>query len=132
MTETLEQFAAALVDDGVIDEAEVGQIRTRLFDDGKIDREEADFLFKVNDAVSGNANHASWQGLFVEAISSHVLEDDTSPGEIDNDEAAYLKTRIHGDGKVDETEKALLKNLKEKATGETPTDLKFLFDMYLN
>lgn len=132
MTETLDQFAANLVEDGVIDEAEVGQIRTRIFEDGKIDREEAEFLFKVNDAVSGNANHASWATLFVEAISSHVLEDDTSPGEIDKDESTWLKGQIHGDGKVDDTEKALLANLKAKATGETPEDLKFLFDLYLN
>ncbi|MDR1368868.1 MAG: TerB family tellurite resistance protein, partial [Dysgonamonadaceae bacterium] len=101
--------------DGVIDEAEVKQLREVLYADGKIDKEEADFLFELNDAVSGKANHNSWQTLFVEAITNFLLEDETSPGEIDEDEAQWLLEKIQGDGQLDETEKALLANLKSKA-----------------
>jgi len=129
---TLESLKAAVLADGVIDAEEVTQIRTAIYADGKIDREEADFIFDLNDVVSGRANDPSWTQLFVDSISSYVLEDDTSPGVIDSDEAAYLKEKIHGDGQVDETEKALLSNLKTNAQGDIPADVQFLFDMYLS
>jgi hypothetical protein len=128
---TLQELKASVLEDGIVDADEVAAIRAQLFDDGKIDREEADFLFEINDAVSGKENDAGWKDLFVEALSKHVLEDDESPGEIDDAEAAYLKEKIHGDGQVDEAEKALLATIKEKATGTIPGDLTFLFDMYL-
>jgi len=53
------------------------------------------------------------------AISSlplgFVLDDENSPGEIDDQEAQYLYDKIKGDGQVDSTEKALLLNIKAKA-----------------
>ena len=128
---TLAELKAAVLEDNIVDAEEVETIRTFLFDDGKIDRDEADFLFEINDAVSGNDNDAGWATLFVDGISAHVLEDDASPGEIDEDEASYLKTQIHGDGQVDAVEKALLSNIQAKATGAIPGDLQFMFDMYL-
>jgi hypothetical protein len=86
-----------------------------LYADGKIDKEEAEFLFELNDAVSGKANHSSWETLFIEAISSYLLEDETSPNEIDEEEAKWLLSKIQGDGQLDKTEIALLENLKKKA-----------------
>ena len=80
-----------------------------------IDKEEAEFLFELNDAVSGKANHESWEALFVKAVTSFLLEDETSPGEIDADEAKWLLEKIQGDGKLDKIELSLLKNLKAKA-----------------
>ena len=108
----LEKFISA---DGVIDEAEVQQLREILYADGKIDKEEADFLFDLNDSVSGKDNHPSWETIFIEAITAFLLEDEASPGEIDNDEAKWLLAKIQGDGQVDGIEKALLDNLKAKA-----------------
>lgn len=133
---TLTALKTAILEDGVVDEAEVTQLRTTVFGTGGgngtgVDRREADTVFAINDAVSGKANHASWQPFFVEAISKHVLEDDKSPGEIDNDEAAWLKKNIHGDGKVDDAEKALLANLRSSAAGTPPEELNFLYGMYL-
>lgn len=115
MTQSLGELEKAIIDDGVVDAEEVKQLHERLYDDGTIDRDEADMLFNINDAVSGKANDASWQALFVQAISDHVLLDDDSPGEIDEDESNWLVKRIEGDGKLDDCEKALLANLKQKA-----------------
>jgi uncharacterized tellurite resistance protein B-like protein len=109
------ELKTSILADGVIDESEVKQLREVLYADGKIDREEAEFLFELNDAVSGKANDDSWEALFVEAITSHLLEDETSPGEIDEDEAKWLLAKIQGDGQLDKTERALLLNLKNKA-----------------
>ena len=112
---TLSELKKSILADGVIDEAEVQQLRAVLYADGKIDKEEADFLFELNNAVSGKENHSSWETLFVEAITGFLLEDEASPGEIDDDEAKWLLAKIQGDGQLDKTEKALLANLKKTA-----------------
>lgn len=111
----LKELKKSILADGVIDEQEVQQLREVLYADGIIDKEEANFLFELNDAVSGKKNHSSWKTLFVEAITSFLLDDEKSPGEVDEDEAKWLIKKIQGDGKLDEVEVALLKNLKLKA-----------------
>lgn len=116
MTASLSDFAKAIVEDGVVDADEVKQIEERIYADGVIDREEADFLFTINDGVSGNDNHSSFNDLFVKALTAHVLEDEESPGEIDDDEAQWLISKIEGDGQVDGNEKALLESIKANAS----------------
>lgn len=115
LTVPLTDFAEDLIGDGIIDAQEVTKIRERIYADGVIDREEADFLFTVNDGVSGNDNHPTWKPLFVDALTAHLLEDDISPGEIDKDEEGWLVGKIQGDGQVDDCEKALLLNIQTKA-----------------
>lgn len=111
----LEQLKKELLADGIIDAEEVKTIKEVIYEDGKIDKDEADFLFELNDAVSGKENAPEWKDLFVNAITSFMLEDEVSPNEIDEEEANYLFNQIKGDGQVDETERALLENLKAKS-----------------
>ncbi len=111
----LNELKKSILADGVIDEQEVKQLREVLYSDGIIDKEEAEFLFELNDAVSGKENHASWKTLFVEAITRFLLEDETSPCVVDEDEAKWLLAKIEGDGKFDDIEVSLLNNLKSKA-----------------
>ena len=111
----LSELKNSILADGVIDAEEVKQLREVLYADGKIDKEEAEFLFELNDAVSGKENHPSWDMLFIEAITSFLLEDETSPGEIDDDEAKWLLDKIQGDGQIDGVERVLLENLKAKS-----------------
>jgi hypothetical protein len=112
---TLEELKKELLADGIIDAAEVKELEEVLYEDGVIDKDEADFLFELNNAVSGKANAPEWKDFFVKAISSFVLEDETSPGEIDDDEAKYLYDQIKGDGQIDDIEKALIENIKAKS-----------------
>ena len=44
-----------------------------------------------------------------------MLEDETSPGEIDEEEGDWLIGRIEGDGEYDANEKALLAHIKANA-----------------
>ncbi|MED5374143.1 MAG: TerB family tellurite resistance protein [Myxococcota bacterium] len=118
----LNQLKAEILEDGVIDAAEVKRISTILFEDGVIDRDEAKFLFALNDAKT--SAHESWGPFFIDAISSHVLDDDFSNGSIDAEEAAFLELSIRGDGQVDPLEKALLQHLASKV--ELPDSLKAL------
>jgi uncharacterized tellurite resistance protein B-like protein len=119
--EILNELKKSILADGIIDASEVKQLREILYADGKIDKEEAEFLFELNNAVSGKANDVSWETLFVDAITSYLLDDETSPGEIDENEAKWLLTKIQGDGHLDKTEMALLANLKNKAKKIPPT-----------
>jgi hypothetical protein len=112
---TLEQLKNELLADGLIDAAEVKELQANLYADGLISKEEAEFLFELNNAVSGNQNDPSWSDLFVEALSNYLLEDENSPGEIDEDEADWLYEKIKSDGVIDATERNLLLNLKNKA-----------------
>ena len=126
METPLKKLAKEIVADGVVDTAEVAGMRKRLYADGVIDREEADFLFAVNDAVSGHKNAPGWKKLFVEALTDFVLCDEVSPGVVDNKEATYLIKKIQGDKQVDELELALLVNITAKAKGTPPKFQKFV------
>lgn len=117
----LDSLKAAILEDGVIDADEVQMLRAVVYGAGSgsgagVDRQEADFLFALNDAVSGHKNHPSWRTFFVEAIVKHLLEDEDSPGVVDSDEAAWLIRKVEGDGSIDDTEISLLRSLKAKAT----------------
>jgi hypothetical protein len=112
---SLEQLKKELLADGIIDASEVKELEEILYADGVIDSEEAEFLFELNDAVSGKDNDSSWEALFIEAITNYLLEDENSPGEIDEEEAKWLHEKIKGDGQIDRIEKNLLLNLKNKA-----------------
>lgn len=132
MSVKLEQLKAAILADGIIDAEEVRTINKAIYEDGKIDREEADFMFELNDAVTGKENHYSWKDLFVKAITDHVLKDDQSYGSVDDEEADYLIGKIQGDGKIDEIEQALLLRILEKATGTCEKFQDFILTSFKN
>ena len=111
----LDTLKKSILEDGKIDANEVAQIREFVFKDGEIDQHEADLLFDLNTECSDAENDASWQPLFVEAISSFLLDDENSPNAIDEVEAKWLISKIGEDGQVDNNEKALLIHLKDKA-----------------
>ncbi|MEJ5993305.1 hypothetical protein WG904_02655 [Pedobacter sp. Du54] len=124
---SLQQLKTELLADGIIDATEVKELESVLFADGKIDSEEAELLFELNNAVSGKGNHASWETLFIKAISSYLLEDGNSAGEIDASEAEWLYNKIKGDGQIDSIEKNLLLRLKSKVK-EFPANLASLLN----
>ena len=57
----LDQLKKELLADGIIDSEEVNTIKSVIYEDGKIDKDEADFLFELNDAVSGKDNAPEWK-----------------------------------------------------------------------
>ena len=111
----LQQLKKDILADGTIDKEEVKQLRKVLYADGKIDQEEADFVFELNDAVSGKKNDPTWNQFFVQVISDYLLNDEKSPGVIDDEEGKWLVEKIGADGQVDGVEKQLLNHLKQKA-----------------
>lgn len=112
---TLQEYKIELLADDIIDASEAKELEKLLFADGKIDSEEADFIFEINDAVSGKNNDSAWNELFVKAIISYLLDDADSPGEIDEVEANWLYDKIKGDGQIDKLERELLLQLKSQS-----------------
>ena len=106
---------ASILEDGKIDASEVAQLKQAIYADGKIDREEADLLFELNDACSGSNNDPSWETFFIDVICDYLLNDEETPGEIDEQEGKWLLDKIQGDGKLDGIELNLLKKLSTSA-----------------
>lgn len=109
---TLQELKDEFLADGVIDANEVAELERVFLADGKIDLEEANILFDINNVVSGKNNAVAWNNFFIRAISSYLLDDNTTPGLIDDDETEWLYNRIKGDGQIDALERELLLNLK--------------------
>jgi uncharacterized membrane protein YqhA len=55
------------------------------------------------------------EALFVEAITGFLLEDEESPGEIDENEAKWLRAKIQNKGYADSIDKSLLTNLRKRS-----------------
>ena len=117
---SLQELKDEFLVDGVIDANEVAELERALFADGKIDLEEANILFDINDVVSGKNNDMAWNNLFIRAISSYLLDDENTPGVIDEYEADWLYNKIKGDGQIDALERELLINLKSNAKNFPP------------
>jgi hypothetical protein len=126
----LTNLVALIVAAAVILAEQVTELRTIIFDDGVIDREEADALFEINDAVSGNENNdPGWQQLFVDGLVEYAVEreDNDEPDDIITQEASdYLATKIEGDGVVDDNEKALLRAISEATDGAESAEFRSL------
>ena len=62
---TLDELKKELLADGIIDADEVKELEEVLYTDGVIDSNEANFLFELNDAVTGKDNDPSWEDFFI-------------------------------------------------------------------
>lgn len=112
---SLSALAEKITQDGIVDGFEVQVIRERLYENRVIDRDEADFFFKVNDTVTGIKSDAFWRALFVDALTDYFLNDTKPPGSIDGVEGQYILRKISKDGKIDDLELGLLVNIISKA-----------------
>jgi hypothetical protein len=112
----LQTLKAEILEDGVIDAAEVAKLEEALMEDGVIDREECDLLFELNDACTGKENAPEWDEFFVKSVTAHVLADEATPGVVDADEAAYIIEKVSGDEQLDVLEQKLLRNIVAEAT----------------
>lgn len=106
LRELMNKFLA----DGKIDSREVETLGDLLYTDGRIDRTEAEFLIELHRRVERVS--AGFERFFYKAIKQHVLTD----GVIDPEEAVWLRDMILADGKVDEREKKLIRELRGEAS----------------
>ncbi len=114
--EDLAALRKSLVRDGKLSDNDVECLRQRLLhDDGGITMEKGNLLFELKDTVSKKNLSARFSDLFVDAICALLLEDEDSPGEIDNNEAKWVRARIQAKGYMDRYDKRLLKALRKRS-----------------
>ena len=113
--DSLEQLKRTIVADGRVSTEDVDLLREALFRGEGIDRQKADFLFKLKDTISKELQIPEFKELFVEAITIFLLEDEMSPGEIDESEAKWLRAKIQTKGYLDELDILLLDSIRKKS-----------------
>lgn len=114
--EDLAVLRKSLVRDGKLSDNDVECLRQKLLhDDGGITMEKGNLLFELKDTVSKKNLSARFSDLFVDAICALLLEDEDSPGEIDNKEAKWVRARIQAKGYMDRYDKRLLKALRKRS-----------------
>lgn len=100
--------------DGRIDGHELVELSEMLYADRKIDRQEAEFLLELHKRVERVS--PGFEKFFYRAIKDHILCD----GIVDREEAAWLRRMIFADGRVDERERKLLRELRGEAARACP------------
>ena len=113
--DSLFELRKELFADGTFSKEEVEKLRKAIYSDGGMTREKGDFLFELKDTISKEHNHEDFEKLFIDAITVLLLEDDVSPGEIDDTEAKWLRAKIQSKGYFDSIDDALLDNLRAKS-----------------
>ena len=113
--EKLKELKRAIVSDGHLSVQDVNLLRESLFNDEGMTKEKANFLFNLKDTISKEHLISEFKELFVEAITVFLLEDEESPGEIDDSEAKWLRAKIQTKGYQDNVDISLLDNLRKKS-----------------
>ncbi len=118
-----------LLADGKIDDDEVKALRKELWEDGKIDLEEINFLVSLRNLAQKKAKakkeevNPKFTALFFKAVKENVLAD----GKIDASEAGWLRGMLFADGKIDADERKFLEGVKKEAK-ETSPEFNRLYD----
>ena len=111
---------SAFLADGVIDDTEVKVLKKELWADGRIDKDEVEFLIDLRNLAQKKAKKgklkSAFEKLFFKAIEENVLAD----GTIDDEEARWLRAMLFADKKIDANEKKFLARLKKAAKSTSP------------
>lgn len=122
-TESLKALAAKVESDGVIDAQEVRVLKDDLVRDRFVMRDEAEILFSLQESVKEEtfAGDESFHDLFVEGVTSFLLNDPDAPGCLSVERFAWLQERISADHRYTGMESDLLKNLVMRAKALPPS-----------
>lgn len=111
---SLRDIEERVVANGRIEGHEIRLLRELLYADGKIDRDEADFLVGVHKRVV-NRSH-QFQQFFYDTIKKHILED----GRITAEETEWIRQMIEHDERLEDEERKFLHQLKGEAERVSP------------
>jgi hypothetical protein len=103
-----------LLANGRIEGHEVEVLRQELYADGKIDRQEADFLVEMHKRVQRRS--PGFEEFFYQAVKDHVLTD----GNIRAEEANWLRQMLYQDDEVGDPERKFLQQLQGEAKQASP------------
>ncbi len=103
-------LARRLSDASAIRPDDVLSLRRLIFQDGVVDDEQAQTLFRLNDNCTDKCDE--WFGLYVEALTDYFVWQSTPRGYVSDEQASQLIAAISQDGHIDDaSELALLINI---------------------
>lgn len=122
----LHQLRRSIIADGALSEAVITHLREAIFDEEGVTIAKANFLFDLKDTIQVKLIEAddrrrrkqggdSFRKIFIDAITNLLLEDESSPGEIDVNEAKWLRAKMQNKGYYDRTDILLLDELKHRS-----------------
>lgn len=112
--EKLIAYKKQILADGKLSDQDVDGLRSLLLED-EMTKEKGNFLFELKDLIVREKITPKFEALFVDVISTLLLEDEVSPGEIDEDEAKWLRAKVQSKGYLDRLDQKLLDNLRKKS-----------------
>ena len=110
----LRKLMQDILANGKVEGDEIAVLQRELYADGKIDRQEADFLVELHKRVQRVT--PAFEKFFYQAIKDYILTD----GKVDAEEAAWLRQMLYADGKIDDHEKKFLRELRGEAKEASP------------
>lgn len=112
---------------GSIRDTDVARLRSAFYNDGHIAPEEAEALFRLDQACSDKAD--GWADFFVEALTDYVVNQADPVGYVTAENASWLIERIGHDGRLEtRTELELLVNVLDKARWSPVGLVRFALD----
>ena len=112
----LRDLTGKFLADGKIDAREVEALGDLLYTDRTIDRTEAEFLIGLHRRVERVS--PGFEKFYYKAIKDHVLV--LNRGAITAESVEWLRGLIMADGKVDEREKKLIRELRGESSSICP------------
>jgi hypothetical protein len=110
----LRQIEHDILSNGRVDDRELEVLRRKLYASGTMARREADFLVELHKRVQHHT--PAFERFFYQGIKDHIL----AQGRIDAEEAAWLRQMLFADGKFDDEERKLLRELNGEAKQVCP------------
>lgn len=123
---SLDLLVGEILADGVIDTAEVKELHDLIFADGTVDKDEMLALCKLNEEATSSC--PEFEALYIEAAKNFALEDETTPGVIDEEEGDFLVGLFNNDGEIDAVEVAVIKALFDNAEQVSSVSFTALYD----
>lgn len=84
---TLKEIRKDAIEIGYIDQSIIDRLQEEIQADQQISLEEANFLFTIKKQFANKKNSPNWRTFFIDTITRFLLEDEDSPGVVDEQEA---------------------------------------------
>jgi hypothetical protein len=122
MTDWRKLALTLTLSDGVIDDSEVKVLKQELFNGGKIDKQDVNFLIELRGTAQKRAKskgvtvNPAFEKLFFQAVEANAI----TKGKIDTPEARWLRSVLFADKRIDANKKRFLNKLKKTAKKTSP------------
>jgi hypothetical protein len=120
LTRKLREIEEPIIANGRIQEHELKLLEDLLYTDGKIERNEANFLVELHKRVQ--IRSPAFEKFFYKALKDHVLAN----GSIGPGEVKWLRDVLLDDDRIDDEERKFLRELKGEA-GKFPEEFEKLY-----